>query len=175
MGYKTISTDNLSRTGTSFADNVYINLADKVRVNTAGGYDSIYNYFSWYDTIDTGDGNDTVTGFDGNDTLKVYGSYTRSTVGNDVVVKVGYGSITLKNAKNSTLNISNFSCSADLVSSADLASDDWISADDTNFVTGDTQIDSIVKPVTDYSIGNFNAASMSLTPKNNFLTFASKK
>ncbi len=123
----------------------------------------------------SGDGNDTVTGFDGNDTLKVYGSYTRSTVGNDVVVKVGYGSITLKNAKNSTLNISNLSSSADLVGSADLASDDWISADDTNFVTGDTQIDSIVKPVTNYLVGNFNAASMSLTPKNNFLTFASKK
>ncbi len=63
--------------------------------------------------------------------MKIYGSYTRSTVGNDVVVNVGSGSITLKNAKNTSINISNLYGSADLL-------------DSDNFFTGDTRLDSIV-------------------------------
>ncbi|MBR1647905.1 MAG: hypothetical protein IJ685_14205, partial [Selenomonadaceae bacterium] len=158
-------------------DTIRARYANNVSLKGNAGNDFIDLYsVSCVIAYNSGDGNDTVTGFDGNDTLKVYGSYTRSTVGNDVVVKVGSGSITLKNAKGTTLNISNFASSADLVSSADLASDDWISADDTNFVTSDTRLDSIVEtPATNYSVGNFDSALTSLTQKNNFLTFTSKK
>ena len=120
----------------------------------------------------SGDGYDTVVGFDGNDTLKVYGNYTRSTVGNDVVVKVGSGSITLKNAKNNTINISG----GNLSSSADLASD-LISADDTNFVNDGANLSSIVDSgAIDYSVGKLNPFEnvTSLTQKSALMTFAKK-
>lgn len=53
-----------------------------------------------------GGGDDTVYNFGATDTLSVSGSaYTRSTVGSDVVVKVGEGSITFKNAAGNTINI----------------------------------------------------------------------
>ena len=54
----------------------------------------------------SGDGNDTIDGFNSNYTLEISGgSYTTQTSGNDVIVKVVDGSITLKDAKGLTLNI----------------------------------------------------------------------
>lgn len=166
MANKTISADSSSWTGTSKRDNVYIDYADSVRVNTGAGNDSIYDSLGWHDTINAGAGNDTVKLYFGNgssvnagagndrvslsggysyiitvmggkgndtvyssgnsvihqytlgdgsdviynwsanDTLSITGgSYTRSTVGNDVVLTVGEGKITLKSAKGETLNI----------------------------------------------------------------------
>ncbi len=79
----------------------------------------------------SGDGNDTVTGFSDNDTLKITGAkYTRSTVGNDVVFKVGSGKITLKNAKNTTINIGTTYYASDDVLDE---SDDVIYSSDSNF------------------------------------------
>ena len=47
-----------------------------------------------------GDGKDIVSGFDSKDTLQILdGEFTYSVDGNDVVVKVGEGSVTLKNTK----------------------------------------------------------------------------
>lgn len=53
-----------------------------------------------------GDGNDRIVGFDDTDTLSIAaGSYTSMTSGNDVIVTVGNGKITLVGAKGKTLNI----------------------------------------------------------------------
>lgn len=166
MANKTISASSSSWTGTSKRDNVYIDYADSVRVNTGAGNDSIYDSLGWHDTINAGAGNDTVKLYFGNgssvnagagndrvslsggysyvitvmggkgndtvysngnsvlhqyalgdgsdviykwsanDTLSITGgTYKRSTVGNDVILTVGEGKITLKSAKGETLNI----------------------------------------------------------------------
>ncbi|MBR6888052.1 MAG: hypothetical protein IKN16_06355 [Selenomonadaceae bacterium] len=53
-----------------------------------------------------GDGNDTIENYVGKNTIQISGgSYTESIVGEDVIIKVGNGSITLKDAKDETINI----------------------------------------------------------------------
>ena len=100
-----------------------LNYSDSVTINGGDGDDSIYNSVSNV-TIDggagddyihlvklfnyeLGDGNDTVEGYDSRfSILQISGdSYTTQTSGNDVIVKVGNGSITLKDAKGQSLNI----------------------------------------------------------------------
>ncbi|MBQ6296792.1 MAG: hypothetical protein IJK81_03750 [Selenomonadaceae bacterium] len=57
-----------------------------------------------------GDGKDTVYGFDGNDTLKIYSQvYTTETKGEDLIVKVGNGSITFKYCKNLPIHVEGIS------------------------------------------------------------------
>ncbi len=175
------STSNKTVNGTSRNDSIKNNYgANYVTINAGKGNDTVSLNSSGHHNVikyASGDGNDVIYNLGSTDTISITGgTYTRSTVGNDVVLKVGSGSITLKNAKGQTLNISNLSSSADLVSSADLASDDWISADDNNFITNDTRLDSVVETsATDYSVGNLYSATTSLTPRNIFVTFASKK
>ena len=57
----------------------------------------------------TGDGNDVITDYTAQDKLKITGSYSTITSGNDVVINIGSGSssgkMTLKNAKGLKLNI----------------------------------------------------------------------
>lgn len=54
----------------------------------------------------SGDGNDTIEGFTDKNTIEISGgTYTRSTVGSDLVIKVGKGSITLKDSKSKNPNI----------------------------------------------------------------------
>ena len=71
------------------------------------GNDTIYNdgkeqTYYYFD----GDGNDTIIGFNEGDTISIAeGKYTSAKSGNDVIIKVGAGSITLKNASGKTLNI----------------------------------------------------------------------
>lgn len=62
-------------------------------------YDNVIQYAS-------GDGNDTITGFNSTDTLHITkGSYKTKVSGNDVIVTVGKGKITLKNAKGQQISI----------------------------------------------------------------------
>ena len=53
----------------------------------------------------TGQGNDTITDYTAQDKISISGSYSQTTVNNDIKLKVGSGSILLKNAKGKTLNI----------------------------------------------------------------------
>ena len=69
-------------------------------INAGKGDDSIDIYEAWNIVVEyaTGDGNDTIVGFDENDTLHITsGTYSTTKSGNDVIVKVGSGSIRLKN------------------------------------------------------------------------------
>ena len=59
-------------------------------ISNSGRGDNLYQYAS-------GDGNDTIFGFNYYDTLEItYGTYSTTKSGNDIIVNVGSGSITLK-------------------------------------------------------------------------------
>ncbi|MBR1396404.1 MAG: hypothetical protein IJ563_02585, partial [Selenomonadaceae bacterium] len=123
--------DNTVVSGGSGNDYIY-SWGDNVKIYSGAGSDTIYthastsyssNYVtivggtgndsidiskSWYNKIQyaNGDGNDTIVGYGAVDTIQITsGTYTKSTVGNDVVISVGNGKMTLKNAKNKTINI----------------------------------------------------------------------
>ena len=107
--------DNGSINGGNGSDTISIVGGENITVNGSGGNDNIdistysYGYGKLNPTAvieyASGDGSDTITGFDANDTLSIAGSYTRSTVDNDVIFNVGTGSITLKDAKGISINI----------------------------------------------------------------------
>lgn len=64
-----------------------------------GNYRSIYQYAN-------GDGADVINGFTKYDKIEITGSnYSTITSGDDIIIKVGNGSITLKDAKDIDLNI----------------------------------------------------------------------
>ncbi len=73
---------------------------DNVLINAGAGNDNI-NLQSGAVLVEytSGDGNDTISGFNENSTLSIAGGlYSLKTSGNDVIVKVGDGQITLKGA-----------------------------------------------------------------------------
>lgn len=87
-------------------DNI-ISWNNKTLLNGGKGNDTINAYGSSA-TISyaDGDGNDIVYGYDKTDTIKIASNtFSTQNSGDDVIVKVGTGSINLKNAKNIKLNI----------------------------------------------------------------------
>ena len=122
-----------------------------------------------------GDGKDTVVGFNSDDTLHITkGSYKVSTKNNDVIVKVGSGSITLKDAKGQQISIKN---SKGKVTTKTYGSTNSNVAElfaENNFATADN-LSEIVKndlSPTDYKVETQNFET--LTVKNNLITFADK-
>lgn len=106
-------------------NDVILNAADKVNITGGTGNDSIavwgtantVNAGTGNDTIsgssggnlylyNAGDGNDIITTWNANDTINITGdNYQRKNDGNDVVLTVGTGKITLKDAKSKTVKI----------------------------------------------------------------------
>ena len=76
-------------------------------VNAGVGNDTIYsNGGSNVFLYQTGDGDDVIHGYDGYNEIQISGSsYSTTTAGNDVIIQVGTGSISLVGAKDKTLNI----------------------------------------------------------------------
>ncbi len=93
-------------TGNSLANSIKGGKSDNTLIGgegndtlTGGSGNNVFQYAS-------GDGNDVITNYSGNDTIEITdGVYSTQNSGNDVIVKVGSGSISLKNAKGTTLNI----------------------------------------------------------------------
>ena len=79
-----------------------------------------------------GDGNDVITDYTSKDKIKIKGSYSTLSSGDDVVIKVGSGKITVKDAIAEDLNISKMSSYEER----------WF-ADDDNFATN--EVSSILK------------------------------
>ena len=94
--------------GNDFIDNRY---NSSMTVTGGKGNDTIYNYYLSSDGQNifqyaSGDGNDTIINYDSRDIISISGAaYSMSTVGNDIVISVGSGKITLKDAKYETPNI----------------------------------------------------------------------
>lgn len=90
--------------GLAGRDSIY-NMGEEVTINSGKGNDTIYSYSGFYAwnkfLYADGDGDDIIQSFGMNDTIQI----TQGTVsnvsgsGNDLILKVGTGSITLKNAK----------------------------------------------------------------------------
>ena len=88
---------------------IYYNKEAYVTIRGGTGDDTVYiEENSYNNLIDyaSGDGNDTIIGFNSDDTLHITkGSYTTTTSGDDVIVSVGSGSITFKDALVDTINL----------------------------------------------------------------------
>ena len=90
-----------------------ISLNGSPLINVYGGYlmsaDSLSQKDSSVSEVikyASGDGKDTVVGFTSNDTLKITsGTFSTVKSGNDIIIKVGKGSVNLKNAVGQTINI----------------------------------------------------------------------
>ena len=100
--------ENATISGGNGSDSIY-NRSDAATILGGTGNDSIYNsadsvvYF-----YNTGDGDDTISGYGSSDTLKISGSYSTQTSGSsDILINVGSGSILLKNAKSKAITINN--------------------------------------------------------------------
>ena len=104
--------DNVVVTGTNDNDSIFNN-GNNVTITGGKGNDIINNnnITDYGDNVlfiyNNGDGNDSVRGFKANSTLSIGGgSYSTETSGNDVIVTVGNGKITLASAATlSALNI----------------------------------------------------------------------
>ena len=106
----------------------------------------------------TGDGNDVITDYTAQDKLMITGSYSTLTSGNDVIITVGTGKITLKGANDTTLNINN----------ASGYEERWFTEDDNNYLS--SEVNTILKSENLISnvngIYNLNIESQSAQPDN---------
>ncbi|MBR4151665.1 MAG: hypothetical protein IKT98_01755 [Selenomonadaceae bacterium] len=137
------------------------NYGDSVTVDGGAGNDSIYNNWHFNNNAPSannygsnvlfkyalGGGNDVIYGFKENSTLSISGgSYSTTKSGNDIIVTVGDGSVTLKDAANlSKINIDENDTANDVADDAavDDTADDAIddTADDAVDDTADDAID----------------------------------
>ena len=89
-------------------DSIY-NYGSNITINAGAGNDTIdidYNSSSNVIEYSNGDGNDILYGYHSTDKIRITrGDYYIQKSDNDIILKVGSGSITLKNAKDTDLNI----------------------------------------------------------------------
>lgn len=98
---------NVTITSGSGDDTIY-NDGSNVLIDSGTGNDSIHNRAGSNITFNyrNGDGNDTIDGLKEFPTINISGgSYSSLTSGDDVILKIGDGSITLRNAKGATLTV----------------------------------------------------------------------
>ena len=99
--------DNNKIFGGDGNDNITVNGGSAVTINGGKGSDTIYSSLNGgIFQYTSGDGNDIVYGYNSTTTLHITNvTYSTQNSGNDVIVNVGTGSITLKDAKSTKLNI----------------------------------------------------------------------
>ena len=114
----------------------------------------------------TGDGNDVITDYTAQDKLRISGSYYTLTSGNDMIVRVGSGKMTLKNAKGVKLNITR-------TSSFD---ERWFTEDDNNFTTSEvsTLLNTDNNIDAEYSLNSLAPCSLTFDSKITSLTSQKK-
>ncbi len=105
--------------GSSGDDSIKINTAEKITINAGLGNDTVNsNHYEAVYLYAAGDGKDIITA-NSNDTIKITsGTYSTQKSGNDLVLNVGNGSITVKDAANQRILIQNSSGSIDTINSA---------------------------------------------------------
>ena len=187
--------ENVTISGDSGNDFIY-SCGDNVKIDGGKGKDFIINYsedvtltggkgndtiiiasdYSKNNVIKyvSGDGNDTISGFNSDDTLHITkGSYKVKTSGNDVVVTVGKGKITLKDAKGQKISIKNSKGKVTTKTYGSSSSNVAELFAENNFATANN-LSEIVKnnlTATDYKVENQNFETLM---KENLITFATK-
>ena len=138
-------------------------------VNGTSSNDSIV--LGWDNNIikyASGDGKDIIKFFHSDDTLHITkGSYKVKASGNDVIVTVGKGSITLKDAAGQNISIKNSSGKV-TTNSYGTYSYDFLEED--NFATADNISDILAEK----SVGAFENNFTEKISEENLITFASK-
>ena len=154
-------------------DSIVAYFADNSTITGGKGNDSI-DIASADDAVikyASGDGKDKVLYFGSDDTLHITkGSYSVKTSGNDVVVKVGKGSITLKDAVGTSISIKDSSgkvTTKTYASSALFAEDNFATADNLSSITKNNLTPTALEKISE---SNFEY----LTVENNLVTFADK-
>ena len=92
--------DNVTINGGAGNDTIF-NDGDNMSINGGAGNDTLYSYMGGFFKYSDGDGNDLIRGFDSLSTLQIIeenGSYSTQESGDDLIVTVGKGKITLKGA-----------------------------------------------------------------------------
>ena len=144
-------------------------LGDNTVVIGGKGNDAIdlRYYGSFTVNYASGDGKDTVKSFDSDDVLHITkGSYSVSTNGDDVVVKVGKGSITLKDAAGQEISIKN---SKGKVTTKTYSVSSALFAEN-NFVTADNLSEIIAEKY----VGEFEFNSPEKLTQENLIAYAAK-
>ena len=159
---------------------------DEIGGTSIGNYSTVNggkgnDYISMYDSYKTviqyanGDGKDTIRGFNSDDTIKITsGTYSAtSNSDGDVIIKVGKGSITLKNATGQNIYITGADGKTSKKFFPTVSSSSELFAEENNFATADN-LGAIVK-------NNLSAADYTLETQNfknltqeNLITFSEK-
>lgn len=74
----------------------------------------------------SGDGKDIITDYSAEDKIKITGNFTASYSGNNVIFKVGKGSLTVKNGKNTDITVNGEIYSADSANLSELVADNFV-------------------------------------------------
>ena len=123
-----------------------------------------------------GDGKDVIADFSAKDKIRITkGTAKVKTSGNDVIVKVGKGSIKLAGAAGQDISVISAKGTEKIykTTAPSYALAYWFDEDDNNFNAN--QLDSIVKKSSDaYSVGKLET-STNLTAENNIIAYGGKK
>ena len=187
--------ENVLITGKSGNDSIFNGFGSNVTIFGGTGNDTIENYggnsatitggkgkdlislgsYAYNDVVQyaSGDGNDTIFGFNSDDILYITkGSYKTSVSGNDVIVKIGSSSVTLKYAASKEISIKN---SKGNVTTKTYGSSTSALLAENNFVTADNLSDIVENNLTPTSLEKIETNNFeNLTQENNLITFSEK-
>ena len=190
--------NNITMNGGSGDDTLKYNYSENTSLNGNAGNDYIVSYYSGNSTISGGTGNDTIEftsyavnslikyasgdgkdiiyGFNSDDTLHITkGSYKVKTSGNDLIVKVGKGSVTLKNAVGKSISIKNSKGKVTTKYYGYSSSQTAELFAENNFVTSDNLSEITKNNLTPTALEKIPTQNFeNLTQKNNLITFAEK-
>ena len=170
--------DNASINGGAGDDEIYCSWSSNNTIIGGKGDDFISVTSSGADSQNvfkyaTGDGNDTIYGFGESDTLKITkGSYKAKVSGNDVIVTVGKGKITLVDAAVGKISITN---SKGKTTTKTYGSSTSALFEENNFITSDNLSEITENNLTPTALEKISSTKFeNLTAENNFVTYSEK-
>lgn len=107
----------------------------------------------------SGDGKDIITDYSAEDKIKITGKFTASYSGNNVIFKVGKGSLTVKNGKNTDITVNDEIYSVNSANLSELVADNFVGEFEVissekltqnNYAVADSNIKSLLKTQEQY-------------------------